>query len=283
MLSAIRLHLVSEQDANLPPNVGRAAYAALLDWIGRADPLLARHVHEGDGPKPITCSDLFGARQHRDGKFVRAGAPCSLRYTALTPDTAAALRALLLENPPESVRLDTHTLRVVAATCDAAADPWTGTAAYEALLAAHIAQQENPERMVRLHLASPTAFRSGGLTVPVPMPGLLFGSLVERWNAFSPARLSGELRRFGEEMIAISRYTLQSVSVSAKNEALRIGGVGEVTYRAFGSDRYWLGIVQVLADFARFAGVGVQTTSGMGQVRRLAQGERVPGRAGASY
>jgi CRISPR-associated endoribonuclease Cas6 len=41
-----------------------------------------------------------------------------------------------------------------------------------------------------------------------------------------------------------------------------------MTYRALGADRYWLGVINLLADFAFYSGVGVQTTTGMGQVRR---------------
>lgn len=131
-----------------------------------------------------------------------------------------------------------------------------------------------PPRQVTLEFASPTAFKSAGLTVPVPMPNLVFGSLVERWNAFSPVTLSPEMRRFGEEMVALSRYRLESRVVEQKNNALRIGGVGQATYVAVAADRYWLAVLQMLADFALYSGVGVQTATGMGQVRRVEKASR---------
>ena len=77
------------------------------------------------------------------------------------------------------------------------------------------------------------------------------------------------MRRFGEEMVAISRYKLESRSVEGKQGGLRIGGVGQATYTALGGDRYWLGLLNMLADFALYSGVGMQTTTGMGQVRRV--------------
>jgi CRISPR-associated endoribonuclease Cas6 len=80
------------------------------------------------------------------------------------------------------------------------------------------------------------------------------------------------MRRNGEEVMAISQYQLHSVPVAQKDKGLRIGGVGEVTYRALSGDRYWIGVMHMLADFARFGGVGVQTATGMGQVRQLAMG-----------
>jgi len=57
--------------------------------------------------------------------------------------------------------------------------------------------------------------------------------------------------------------------VQQKGGAPLIGGIGRATYSALGGDRYWLATMQMLADFAFYSGVGVKTTSGMGQVRRV--------------
>ena len=160
---------------------------------------------------------------------------------------------------------------MLAAVCDPAVDAWTGRAEYATLAARHLAQGEAP-RTVTLEFASPTTFKTAGMQMPVPLPSLVFGSLVERWNVFSPVALSPEARRFGGEMIAISRYQLRSAGVPHKGEGLRIGGVGHVTYRALSGDRYWLGVMQLLAAFALYSGVGSQTTSGMGQARQVANG-----------
>ncbi|MEZ4726037.1 MAG: CRISPR system precrRNA processing endoribonuclease RAMP protein Cas6 [Caldilineaceae bacterium] len=106
--------------------------------------------------------------------------------------------------------------------------------------------------------------------IPLPLPTLLFGSLVERWNTFSTVTLDPAMRDFSSEQIAISHYKLQSTPVEQKGGGLAIGGTGKVTYRALGGDRYWLALFQLLADFALYSGAGVKTTSGMGQVRRVA-------------
>ncbi|RIK35422.1 MAG: CRISPR-associated protein Cas6, partial [Chloroflexi bacterium] len=51
-------------------------------------------------------------------------------------------------------------------------------------------------------------------------------------------------------------------------------GVGQATYVAVAADRYWLAVLQMLADFALYSGVGVQTATGMGQVRRVEKASR---------
>ena len=269
MLIAIQLTLVSDKPGILPPYLGRANYAATLARLHEVDPALAQAVHDSSGPKPLTCSGLMNARAHRQGVAIEAAKPYFVRITGLTQEVSRALDAALLAETPRVWELDRHVFHVQQAVCDAAANPWTGRAAYAELAAQPRLFGGGMPRQVSLHFASPAAFKSGGVTVPIPLPGLVFGSLVDRWNAFSSITLSAEVRRFGEEMVAVSRYKLQSRPVAQKNQGLRMGGVGDVTYAALGGDRYWLGALHMLADFALYSGVGVQTAAGMGQTRRI--------------
>lgn len=269
MLISIVLTLESDSPVTLPSHVGRANYAATLALISRGDPALGERIHASDGPTPLTCSSILNARGNREGLPILPGQPYYLRVTGLTPVVSQALADGLLVEPPATWELDHHPLRLVSASADPAQDGWAGQSSYESLAARQMLQSAEPERSATLDFASPTAFKSGGLQVPIPLPDLVFGSLVERWNAFSPVVLNPEVRRFGAEMVAISRYRLESRPVAQKNKGLRIGGQGQVTYTALSRDRYWLGVLQMLADFALYSGVGVQTATGMGQVRRV--------------
>lgn len=269
MLISILLTLTSATPATLPAHLGRANHAATLARLTTLDPLLVTHLHEGDGPKPLTCSGLWPLAQGRNNVEIKPDQPYFVRVTGLTRPVSQALGAVLLQTPPDIWSLHGHIFQVVAASCDATQHPWSGHTTYEELAAAQLLQPEHLPRHVTLNFASPTSFKSGGMSVPMPMPNLVFGSLVERWNAFSPVTLSPEMRRFGEEMVAISRYRLESQVVEQKNKATRIGAMGQVTYAALGGDRYWLAVMQMLADFALYSGMGVQTTTGMGQCRRV--------------
>jgi len=266
---ALSLRLESLADARLPFGVGRANHAATLAHLRTVDPGLADALHNANGPKPFTCSDLIGAKAGREGLDVRAGQPLRVRLTGLTPPVAQALTTLL-EKPPATWTLAGHAFQVTDAVCDPEQDPWTGRSSYEALAAARLLGKSAPTPRVTLRFSAPTGFKSKGVHMPVPLPELLFGSLVDRWNAFSPVTVSPDMRRFAAEMIAISRYELRSRAVSQKGGGVRMGGVGTVTYRALGGDRYWWRVMQMLADFAQYSGAGVQTATGMGQVRRVA-------------
>ena len=107
----------------------------------------------------------------------------------------------------------------------------------------------------------------------MPMPTWVFGSLLEKWNVFAPVVLPPEARRFATECMALSGYRLSTRPAYVKEGGVRVGAVGMTRYTAINKDRYWLSVMNLLADFALFAGVGAGTTMGLGQVRRIAEGQ----------
>ncbi|NLF02769.1 MAG: CRISPR system precrRNA processing endoribonuclease RAMP protein Cas6 [Anaerolineales bacterium] len=301
-LLSLVLTLQPALPASLPPRLGRAAYAILLDRIARRDPALAASLHEGDGPKPVTCSDLMGTR---DEDQIAPDIAYTLRYTALTAPVAAALAAAFA--PGDTLTFEGVDLRIEtiapnhcelqtqpsqSTICNPQSvnsplppSPWPGADDYDALAARHLRPSgPAPTSAWTLLFASPTAFRSQGLTQALPLPSLVFGSLVARWNAFAPVALpEEEVRRFAQECVAISRFALRSAPGWERGQGgtrgMRIGAIGKVTYSALNRDRYWLAVFGLLAGFACYAGLGMLTTMGMGQVRAVKSELQRPRRA----
>lgn len=268
-LLSVVLTLRSRRTASLPANLGRASHALFLRLLDAADPGLATRLHDKEGPRPFTCSNLWGARPSRGQVTVSPEETCSLRYTALTGELSQFWLERMLPALPEEVELDRQPFRVVSATVDQDEHLWAGTDSYQDLSAPHLLAQAPILRQWTLRFASPTAFRSKGMTVPLPLPDLVFGSLVDRWNCWSPVALSSEVRRFASEQVAVGGYRLQTRALPFKEGGLQIGAVGYCRYVSLSGDRYWRAVLSVLADYAFFAGVGYQTTKGMGQARRL--------------
>jgi len=271
MLISIVLKLQLDHNTSLRHHLGRASYAEALARLQTVDHALGKKIHDFDGPKPLTCSSILNAQADRDGTPIQANKPYFLRITGLNKTVSQALQAVFIENPPDRWNISGRDFEVMGTTCDPKIDAWSGTTTYEELAAMQLLSSERLPRRTSIIFGSPTAFKSKGMHVPVPMPNLFFGSLVERWNSFSPVTLSPEMRRFGDEMVAISNYRLQSIPVPQKKGTPLIGGMGRCTYIALGGDRYWLGTMQMLADFALYSGVGVKTTVGMGQCRRVVE------------
>lgn len=270
MLVSLVLTLESETAALLSASLGRANYATVLERLNVIDQGLGRHVHDGtDGPKPVTCSDVLGAQVVGGGKKIVAREPYQVRVTGLESRTSQGLVAGFVEDSVAEWVVAGHRFRVTGVAFNARSDVWSGQSSYEMLAEGLDAENGGKDRRVRLELASPTSFQSNGMQMPLPLPSLVFGSLVDRWNAFSPIPLQPEVRTFAENMMGITQYQLESAVTSTKNKGFRTGAVGTVLFTALGGSDYWLNAVQVLANYALFSGVGVKTTEGMGQVRRV--------------
>ena len=273
-LLAVVIHLrprAIPEGRTLPRWWGRAAHALLLRSLAAFDPALAQRLHDAqDAPRPFTASTLMGPRAHHG---LDPQTTYRLRFTAFQAEVAAALQQALAPGGPlapgATVDLDGVTFEVLPPPDEPT--PWEGATTYAQLAGLWLTARQHPARTWRFRFASPTTFRSGGQHVPFPLPHLTFNSLLQRWNAYAPLALPAETRRFAAEALAVTRYHLQTRSVPLKSGGLRIGAVGEITYRALPYDRYWMSVIQTLAAFARFAGVGAGTTMGLGQVRWLAQ------------
>ena len=155
--------------------------------------------------------------------------------------------------------------------------PWAGTGTCEALARLHLIGGRRPAPRVELQFTTPTTFHSQGRSLPLPLPRLVFGSLLDRWNAFAPLRIDPEILVVVEQACTIARYDLRTEAVPLGG-GLQIGFVGRCTYGlppgrgVRPADEYAWRVLHLLANFAFFAGVGAKTTMGMGTVRM------VPGR-----
>jgi CRISPR-associated endoribonuclease Cas6 len=275
MLLSTLLSLQADDPAPAPASLGRAAHAWFLDRVRAADSALADQLHGGQGLRPFTVSDLWGPPVGRPG-------PSYLRLTSFSPELTALLRQRILPALPERVFLGGREFRLLAASSDPAASPWAAETSYEALVQRHTLGAA-PSRLVGLRFASPTAFRVTGKksAVPMPLPGWVFGGLLDKWNAFAPIQLHPDLRRFADECLVVSSYRLETRPVSFGQEGERgalSGCVGVCRYYAENPDRYWLGMIHLLAGFGLFAGVGLRTTMGLGQARPLVGREPGPDR-----
>lgn len=185
----------------------------------------------------------------------------------------------VLPNLPAEVELEGGIFAPRKTVLDPSGHLWAGQTTY-ACLANHDLLEQKPHRFtLRLLFASPTTFRSSGRNIPLPLPGLVFGSLVERWNAFSSVTIPAEVRRYAEECLSVARHTIRTRLVEVAG-GKQVGFVGSCSYIATNQDPYWWRLINLLADFAFYSGVGAKTTMGMGQCKRIAYASTAPNGAG---
>lgn len=287
---------------------GRAAHALLLNVIRQYNPPLAEALHDGIANpsvqeeitntaaqetqiRPFTVSTLIG--RFSNGK-PNLHQTYRLRITAFQNDIVNIILQAKQNGPfkPGSIlELDYLPFRIEEANAEQNTPitaneqnpinktisrvsscpnyPWEDITCYQEISAPFLLAKQLAPRRIALQFTSPTTFKSGGRHVPIPLPGLVFGSLLDKWNAFAPVIFPPEARRYAEECMAVSKYRLSTRQVPVKSGGMRMGAVGDITYACVNYDRYWMSLMAVLARFALFAGVGAGATMGLGQCRQI--------------
>lgn len=295
-LSAIVLQLRPMHADTVPAWLGYAGQGWFLESLGQIQPNLATIIHDRQGTKPFTVSNLQGAaRTAGELLHLSTAQTYTLRVTTLDADvTRLTLNTLVERWLSDGIRLHDQPFRVERIIVDRAASPWAGTDDYAGLLEWYTVKPSRSRQAMRrlsFNFAAPTSFKKTvkppndapeqkveSLQVPLPLPELVFGSLITRWSAMSTIALHPDLARFVNECVVISQHRIQTRYVSFERSArgATVGFVGDVTFNAVSSDTYWLGLLNMLAAFAVYGGVGVRTTMGLGQARaRLEVAETV--------
>ncbi|MDQ2997169.1 MAG: CRISPR system precrRNA processing endoribonuclease RAMP protein Cas6 [Chloroflexota bacterium] len=253
--------------ASIQANLGRATHAAILAQIAAVDPAFAARLHSSEGLKPLTVSNVLGLARRGGRAQISPTQTYSLRVTLLCDTLETLARAWTVESFGK-LMLDGIAWQVEQLAIDTACHPWAGHESYEALAAGALRRSGSVGNDWMFEFATPLTFRHGPMNQPLPLPDLVFGSLLDKWNAFAPLPLPSELRETIASMV-VSSFDLHSVVVPTKGGALQIGGVGRCSYRALGGTSDWLAGIDLLARFAFYSGVGAGTGRGFGQTRLL--------------
>lgn len=269
MLLSLVLIVTPERKMSLPNWLGKAVHAMFLGWINRLDSLLAEHLHSDQGIKPFTVSSLIAIDQpNKIPTLLNPREEYYLRFTTFEGTLSNILTELIYHCLPSEVLLENCSLKVVKTITQSEQHPWAGTSSYQDLINTHLLNATPPKPKIDLAFIAPTAFRSQDKNIPLPLPGLVFGNLLEKWNAFAPVALNPELKRYSEECLALSQYNLHTSMLNIAG-GKQVGFVGRCQFITINRDPYWLKQINLLADFAFYTGTGAKTTMGMGQTRRI--------------
>jgi len=268
MLASIIMRLRPLEEARLGKTPGRSLHALFLELVREADEEIAARLHASTALKPFTVSPLRGKLAWRDERpLVSPEESYRVRFTTLSEEALAPFnysvmghyickRPLTLDGVP-------FVIEDVLLTPEGS-QGWARLSTYEVLY-----QEAGDERSITLGFFSPTTFRTGDVNLLFPLPVSVFGSLYRKWQAFSGIALDEGLMDFVEEHVVEERYRLATRVVKYGPQYQLNGFVGRCGYRILGGDRRRVRELNLLADFALFAGVGQKTTMGMGQCRRV--------------
>jgi CRISPR-associated endoribonuclease Cas6 len=262
--------------------LGRPAQAWFLSQIMHKRPRLAATLHDEGGLKPFTVSTLLDrhGHPHKAGDWLKEGQECWLRVTTVGEELSEVFLTHVLKKLPKTLTLYKMDFRVDGYTLNPREHPWAGQTTF-----AEIAQDGRYEKVirdVRMEFVSPTAFRNNRRDIALPIPGKVFRSLGEKWNAFCPEtmQLQHLWPNFADDCIIVSEMTAVNTIHWEFAEGTRgaaTGFTGTVGFFLLPKanapkqwQSYWDGadvVMQSLARFSFFCGTGHHTTIGMGQTR----------------
>ncbi len=244
-------------DASPPSHPGRALNAWFYGCLARRDERLATELHERPGAKPFTIALVSLKDDPVSPRLVMTG--CGR--------LAAHVDAIGRET--ERLALDARWLERVGDPV-VRADRW-GDLASRWLVAS------GRSLPVRLEFLTPTTFHSRGRTLPLPVPDLVFGGLLERWQAWSSIDLGEGARVAVSEHAALRRHRLWTVMTQM--EGKHTGCLGWAEFVPVKADPAYGGLLALLGAFAEYAGVGQKTGMGFGCVgTTIPDGSRPAGR-----
>jgi len=265
-LHSIILELCAVNTAAIPAHRGDHTHALFLDLVRQVDAELSSRLHDEPEYRPFTVSVLHGARMNDGMQLLQAGQVCRLRLTLLDGGGLwQRLSAHFLEASALTLRLDKAQMQLtrVISTPTADATGWAGYSDWQTLAAA------SPRSALTMRFASPCAFSMGGRRFALfPEPIFLWDSLVRSWNRYAPAVLQIDkvaLRDFVTQQVMVNDYDLHTARAAFATHAQK-GFMGSCTYQLKSNEGCAPQLV-ALAEYARYAGVGSKTTSGMGQAR----------------
>ena len=123
-------------------------------------------------------------------------------------------------------------------------------------------------RLVCLDFLTPTAFKSCGRYIFLPDANLILSGLINKFDTFSDYTKVGDDQLKSEiyEKVSVRNFRISSSYFSVDGKKIP-GFRGKVSLMVYGSDTL-VKFVNMLVDFAEFAGIGIKTALGMGKIER---------------
>jgi len=241
----VRVEIPVRWEEGAPPtHPGRALNAWFYGVLARRDDALAAELHQRPGPKPFAIA-LANLRDEPNHRLIISG--CGPLVPHVQAGAEAARRILL----------DGCWL-AQAGEPRVQGDGWGELASRCLITASRLTA-------ARLEFLTPTTFHSRGRTLPLPVPDLVFGGLLQRWQAWSSVDLGETAAEMVAERTALRRHRLWSVMVQM--EGRHAACLGWAEFILVRPDPAYTGLLALLSAFAEYAGVGQKTAMGFGCVR----------------
>ena len=282
MPHAIVIHAFPKSDLPTVHAQGKVLHGLFYEMLQKISVAKGDEIHSSAGLKPFSTALLLNERQRRQ-ETIRAGEEVKIRFTFLDDTLYPLLARYFLSAPDltfDLVRTEMTVTHILSTP--QSGEEWAGVASFGEIYE----QASEEEKVFSWQFFTPTFFRRGGgpaypdLIVPLPLPDLVFGSLLRNWNQFSPMPFVEEavLKDIFAHHLEVTYHRITSqlarLTFPKPDKTYQTtsfpGFVGSCTFRLVElHDPELIRKLNTLADFAFYAGVGARSTMGFGVARRV--------------
>lgn len=269
LLSAV-FEVICLREESITANTGMLIQQLFYNLINSWSSPLFERIHSSRTLKPFTVSPLQGPFKSKDGRLhLSQGEQYWFRITSLSSELSSLLRESTVRLEGATVNIGGVRFYVESIHLTDKEHIWARTTNYEELLSHWLNRKTNLSSIARVNFLSPTYFRDGRVSVPLPVPELCIKNILSKWNTFSPQKLDNtEIGHLAERVI-LSHLKIESKILDFKGYK-RVGFIGECEFRVNSEyDEKNLILFNLLWEYSFFSAVGASTTYGMGQVKVL--------------
>lgn len=297
MLLSCILKLEAANDGKIPMTHGHLVQAAFLKLIEKnlseKDQFYVWELHRQKRYNPFTVSHLFGKREFKNNcLIVKEDDLLDLRLTGFDKTLSECL--LSMKDKINLMNIGNVTFGIDEIITNNTEHNRANQTTYQELVKKWSEYSEELPRKFSFNFMSTTTFRDGEQNLLFPLPHLVFYSLAEKWKRYAPEPFGKEIQGFQDQLldwkqkmtgnedktgfwelldkiINVSKYDLKTKMLHFPKYK-RIGFTGFADYEIPQNTTIpanWLRLLNLLADFSFYAGIGYQTTRGMGQVKLL--------------
>ncbi|MFM7363249.1 MAG: CRISPR-associated endoribonuclease Cas6 [Cuspidothrix sp.] len=250
-LHSLVIELGSASQKPIPATLNRAIHAQFMTWLSLGNPQIAASVHDSQ----LSVFSLSGLIGYRRKQNTELGDTFMIRIAILDSNLITPLLNGIEKNQHQPLSLGKFPFILRGIFTFPGSHPLVDISDYESLANIQTIHDE-----ITLNFVSPTSFKQHQNIQSFPLPELVFGNLLRRWNKFAPSDLHFPDIQW-QSLVSAFDIKTHALKMEAGAE---IGAVGWVKYRFLDPEQ--ARIAAVLSHFAVFSGVGRKTTMGMGQI-----------------
>jgi len=240
---------------------GTEIHGWLFNWLKEIAPDLSSSIHDMD-EKPFVIGPVNGGKKERGKIFLDENSEYSFSLASLNQEMYKVLEMISKELKGTKIQLGSGKLLCTEII------PIFGE---NGLTYFDLLEKNEISSEITLEFRSPTSFRQQGIQEVFPLPNLVFGSILRKWNSFSPVVLTDGVLN---TKIFVSKYKLKTELVDYSIYKI-VGCVGNCSYIIDKSEpSHKKRMLHSLAAFADIAAIGYKTSMGLGDSRYILEKRR---------